>query len=118
MNVFNVLVGFFKRGWCIADVFATVSFFSYTSYWSYYMYIHILNKEYFESPLKLFKNIVYIFFFSEKKSLTVIFHRIFKFIMFLGVINFKFSDLLKCKIISVLLSNYSFCNELPYILVY
>lgn len=27
MYVFNVLVGFFKRGWFIADVFAIVSFF-------------------------------------------------------------------------------------------
>lgn len=114
MYVFNVLVGFFKRGWFIADVFAIVSFFSYTSYWSYYMYIHILNKEYFESPLKLFENIAYIFFYREK-ALTVIVHRIFKFIMFLGVINFKFSDLLKWKIRSLWLSNSSFCNELPLI---
>lgn len=69
MYVFNVLVGFFKRGWFIADVFAIVSFFSYTSYWSYYMYIHILNKEYFESPLKLFENIAYIFFLQRKSPL-------------------------------------------------
>lgn len=116
MYVFNVLVGFFKRGWFIADVFAIVSFFSYTSYWSYYMYIytHIKQRIFRVATQIIWEHSVHICF-TEKKPLTVIVHRIFKFIMFLGVINFKFSDLLKWKIRSVWLSNYSFCNELPLI---
>lgn len=79
-----------------------------------HVYTHIKQRIFRVATQIIWEHSVHIFF-TEKKPLTVIVHRIFKFIMFLGVINFKFSDLLKWKIRSVWLSNYSFCNELSLI---
>lgn len=101
MYVFNVLVGFFKRGWFIADVFAIVSFFFlHELLVLLHVYTHIKQRIFRVATQIIWEHSVHIFF-TEKKPLTVIVHRILKFIMFLGVINFKFSDLLKWKIRSV-----------------